>query len=36
MEDPMIPARPEKKIEVPAEPLHDKAFKPSNPAKRGN
>lgn len=36
MEEPMIPARSEKKAEVVGEPLHDKAFKPSNPAKRGN
>lgn len=36
MEDPLIPARPEKKVEVPAEPLHDKPFKPSNPPKKGN
>jgi hypothetical protein len=38
MEDPMIPARVVKTVEVPADfvPTHDKPFKPSNPAKRGN
>ena len=35
-ENPMIPARKEKKEEGPAEPLHDKPFFPSNPPKKGN
>jgi hypothetical protein len=37
-ENPMIPARPEKKKEEESpekEPLHDKPFRPSHPSKKG-
>jgi hypothetical protein len=41
MENPMIPARkpvekPKKGVDRNGDPIHDKAFKPANPAKIGN
>lgn len=37
MEDPILPPKKVKAPEViVGDPVHDKPFKPSNPAKRGN